>query len=72
MMEVTELPKEQIKYPVARKNIKNGFIVIFFSENSGVFIDSTKIRIELGEWYFSYNSIHDRKYWEPVNITITG
>ncbi|UOO98985.1 hypothetical protein [Snodgrassella alvi] len=49
MMEVTELPKEQIKYPVARKNIKNGFIVIFFSENSGVFIDSTKIRIELGE-----------------------
>ena len=30
MLEVTALPKEEIKYPVARREPDYGFIVLFF------------------------------------------
>lgn len=72
MLEVTEQPKEQIKYPIGRKSRKHGFIAIFFSENFGVVIDPAGTELDLGESYTNQYSPNDSEYYEPVNITITG
>ena len=72
MMEVTEQPEEQIKYPVGRKSREHGFIAIFFSEDFGVVIDPAGASLDLGESYTNQYSPNDSKYYEPVNITITG
>ena len=73
MLEVTEQPEEQIKYPVARKGLLTGVVVIFFSEHYGVVIDcGSNNAVEQGEACSTWSSCNNSKDWEPVNITITG
>ena len=73
MLEVTESPKEEIKYPVARKHREHGFIVLFFSEKHGVVVDRClTILVKPGEISSTWTSCHDSECWEPVEITITG
>ena len=72
MLEVTEHSKDDIQYPVARKSREHGFIAIFFSEDFGVVIDPAGTSLDLGESYTNQYSPNDSKYYEPVNITITG
>ena len=74
MLEVTALPKEEIKYPVARRSLANGAIVLFFSNEEGVVIKpaTNNQKYDIGynscEWWYC----HDYDTWEPVDITITG
>lgn len=73
MLEVTESPKKEIKYPIARKSRKHGQIVLFFSSEEGVVIKpDTNQKYDFGynscEWWYC----NDYDKWEPVDITITG
>ena len=73
MLEVTALPKEEIKYPVARKHREHGFIVLFFSESHGVVIDrGLTILVKQGEPFTAWSSCKNGECWESVDITITG
>ena len=73
MLEVTALPKEEIKYPVARREPDYGFIVLFFSKNHGVVISTTeRAGFNVGEISCDWVSCANSKDWEPVDITITG
>ena len=74
MLEVTKQPKEEIKYPVARKSREYGQIVLFFSSEEGVVIKpaTNNQKYDIGynscEWWYC----NDYDTWEPVDITITG
>lgn len=73
MLEVTEYAKEEIRYPVTRRNLKYGYIILFFSEKQGVVIDpGDKSEYNLGATCVHLPSCSDIETWERVNITITG
>ncbi|MBI0068821.1 MULTISPECIES: hypothetical protein [unclassified Snodgrassella] len=73
MLEVTKQPKEEIKYPVARRDPDYGFIVLFFSEKHGVVIDrGLTILVKQGETSSIWSSCNNSERWEPIDITITG
>lgn len=73
MLEVTECAKEEIRYPVTRRNLKYGYIILFFSEKQGVVIDpGDKSEYNLGATCVHLPSCSDIETWERVNITITG
>ena len=73
MLEVAESPKEEIQYPVARRDPESGFIVLFFSKNHGVVISTTgRSGFSVGEITCNWVSCTNSKDWEPVDITITG
>ena len=73
MLEVTEQPAEQIKYPIARKSRKHGQIVLFFSSEEGVVIKpDTDQKYDFGHHSCEWWSCDEYDIWEPVDITITG
>lgn len=73
MLEVTALPKEEIKYPVARREPDYGFIVLFFSESHGVVISANDNDVyNIGDMSLNWPSCNNSEDWEPVDITITG
>lgn len=73
MMEVTEQSKEEIKYPVARRNRNNGQVILFFSKQNGVVVKSSAYsRPKLGDYLSGCTPCSDYKMWEPIDITITG
>ena len=72
MLEVTKQPKEEIKYPVARRDPNYGFIVLFFSETNGVVISTKDDVYKIGDTSLNWSSCNNSEDWEPVDITITG
>ena len=73
MLEVTKQPKEEIKYPVARREPDYGFIVLFFSESHGVVISANDNDVyNIGDMSLNWSSCKNSEDWEPVDITITG
>ncbi|MGE9659254.1 hypothetical protein ACQP6C_12275 [Snodgrassella alvi] len=72
MLEVTKQPKEEIKYPVARRDPDYGFIVLFLSETNGVIISTKDDVYKIGDTSLNWLSCNNSEDWEPVNITITG
>ena len=73
MLEVTALPKEEIKYPVARREPDYGFIVLFFSESHGVVISAKDDDVyNIGDTSLNWSSCNNSEDWESVDITITG
>ena len=73
MLEVTKQPKEEIKYPVARREPDYGFIVLFFSESHGVVISANDNDVyNIGDMSLNWSSCNNSEDWEPVDITITG
>ena len=64
---------EIIQYPVARRSLHTGTIVLFLSENGGVVIGTTSdSKSDVGYLNDDWTSCSDESIWEPVNITITG
>ena len=73
MLEVTEHPEEQIKYPIARRSLTDGAIVLFFSKARGVVIRTSPESVyDFGYFSDDWISCSEETIWEPVNITITG
>ena len=65
--------KEIIQYPVARRSLHSGTIVLFLSENRGVVIGtSSDSESKLGDVGNDWTPYSDNTIWEPVDITITG
>lgn len=65
---------EEIQYPVARRSLTDGNIVLFLSKAKGVVIkispDSS--RYDFGYFSDDWISCSEETVWAPVNITITG
>ena len=65
--------KEIIQYPVARRSLHSGTIVLFLSEKRGVVIGtSSDYKRDVGYLNDDWTSYSDESIWEPVDITITG
>ncbi|WP_367454846.1 hypothetical protein ABX042_13195 [Snodgrassella alvi] len=73
MMEVTEHSKDDIQYPVARRSLTDGAIVLFLSKDKGVVIRiSPDSGYDFGYFSDDWISCSEKTIWEPVDITITG
>lgn len=73
MLEVTEHSKDDIQYPVARRSLTDGAIVLFFSKARGVVIRTSPESVyDFGDISTDWTSCSDNTIWEPVDITITG
>lgn len=65
--------KEEIQYPVACLNLKDGIIVLFLSKERGVVIKtSPDSGYDFGYFSDDWISCSEETIWKPVNITITG
>ena len=73
MLEVTKHSKDDIQYPVARRSLIDGIVVLFFSKNTGVVIKtSPDSEMIFGDISTDWISCSEETIWEPVDITITG
>ena len=73
MLEVTKLHEKEYEYPIARRNLESGIVVLFLSEGRGVVIrTSPDSESKFGDVYNGWTPCSDNKIWEPVDITITG
>ena len=60
-----------ITYPVARKSLHSGLVVLFASEQCGLVIvgdSGYKVGIWATDWAYAY----DTEAWEAVEVTIDG
>lgn len=72
MMEVTD-GSEIIQYPVARRSLTDGAIVLFLSKDRGVVIrTSPDSKYDFGYFSDDWISCRNETIWEPVDTTITG
>ena len=73
MLEVTISCKEEIRYPIARRSLEDGIVVLFLSECNGVVIRSSPdSESKFGDVGNNWTSCRDKAVWEDVDITITG
>ena len=64
---------EIIQYPVARRSLEDGIVVLFLSECNGVVIRSSPdSESKFGDVGNNWTSCRDKAVWEDVDITITG
>ena len=73
MLKVTKVPGKTVEYPVVRRSLWDGIIVLFLSEHRGVVIDTALDSERI--YGFILNdlvSCFDETFWEPVNILIVG
>lgn len=73
MLEVTKVPEKTLVYPIARRNLISGFIVVFFSEAVGFVIKAPESCVyQPGDLFTCGPTCFNPELWVPVNITITG
>ena len=72
-MAVTKVNKMivDITYPVARKSLHSGLVVLFASEQRGLVIVGN-IGYEVGIWGTDWAYAYDTEAWEAVEVTING
>lgn len=60
------------KFPRAYRSKPEGFVVLFFSEESGAVLKTGGNSFwKVGDRNTSFVSCHDESHWEPVNLSIT-
>ena len=60
-----------ITYPVARKSLRSGLVVLFASERRGVVIVGNS-EYDVGEIDTVWVHAYDTEAWEAVEVTING
>ena len=72
-MAVTKVNKisVDITYPVARKSLHSGLVVLFASEQRGVVIVGNS-KYDVGEFDTAWAHAYDTGAWEAVEVTING
>lgn len=73
MLEVIKVPEKTFVYPVARRHLIHGYIVVFFSEDEGVVMKAPELCVyQPGDSFICETNWFNPEMWVPVNITITG
>ena len=60
-----------ITYPVARKSLHSGLVVLFTSEQRGLVLVGNS-SYEVGNWVINWAHAYDTEAWEAVEVTIDG
>ena len=60
-----------ITYPVARKSLHSGLVVLFASEKRGLVIVGNS-GYEVGNWATDWAYAYDTEAWTAVEVTISG
>ena len=60
-----------ITYPVARKSLHSGLVVLFTSEQRGLVLVGNS-DYDVGNWATGWAYAYDTEAWEAVEVTIDG
>lgn len=73
MIAKIETLESKLNFPVARRSRKNGYIVVFSDECTGMVVDANVGHMfEVGYYDIDWSNCEDEEIWEPVELTVTG